>query len=196
MVQALRDAGRWDEALAMANNAIQLLTPHLDTAPEDWRGTVGALEAEKALVHARRGRHGDAWRHWENADRIAAMLGPRYRHVQSSFSTAIMSAHATTLGVELQRAGEALRSAESFDPATIASVPRRSRHLIEVARAYHQRGDRTATLALLERSETTASETIRYNGHARDMMRGMLKQPPAGEKQRVRRLGHQLGIDE
>lgn len=194
MVQALRDAGRWEEATALAGDAIRQLEPHLDGAPDDWRGIAGALEAEIAYVQARRGRHGEAWAHWERADAVARGLGPGYRHIQSSFSTAVMGAHAVTLGVELRRPGEALRASDNFDPETIPSLARRSRHLIEVARAHHQRGEGHAAWALLNRSERTADETIRYNGFARQMLLDMRKRPPSGLREDVADLCRRVGL--
>lgn len=194
MVQALRDAGRWEEAIVLATDAMRKLEPHLNSAPDDWRGMTGALEAEIAYVYARRGRHGDAWAHWERADAIARQLGPNYRHTQSSFSIPVMAAHATTLGVELRRPGEALRAADSFDPDEIPSLARRSRHLIEVARGHHQRGERAATYALLSRAERTAPETIRYNGFAREMLLDLTARPPAGLRIDVRDLCERVGL--
>jgi hypothetical protein len=194
MVQALRDAGRWDEAVGLAVDAIQQLEPHLDQAPDDWRGMIGALEAEIAYVHARRGRHGEAWAHWETANEIARCLGPEYRHIQSSFSVPIMSAHATTLGVELRRSGEALRAANEFDADEVRSLPRRARHLIEVARAHHQRDERHAVYALLDLSERTAPETIRYNGFGRELLLGLTDRPPSGLRSDVRALCRRVGL--
>lgn len=196
MVQALRDCGRWEEAIALARNAIEQIAPYLerDETPDDWRGIVGALEAEIGYVHARRGRHGDAWAGWERADAVARRLGPTYRHVQTSFSTSVMSANATTLGVELRRPGEALRVAQGFDADRIVSLPRRSRHLIEVARAYTQRDESTAALTMLDKSERTAPETIRYNGFAREMLLGLLKRPPPGMRADVRELSQRVGV--
>lgn len=188
MVQALRDAGRWEEAITLATDAAAGLAPHLDRGPADWRGLWGALHAEVAYVHARRGRHGEAWRAWEQAEAVAQRLGEGYRHVQTSFSVSVMHAHATTLGVELRRSGEALRAAESFEPDSIPSLARRSRHLIEVARAHAQRGDRVAVWALLDKSERTASETIRFNGFAREMLLDLAARPPAGLRAEVREL--------
>jgi transcriptional regulator with XRE-family HTH domain len=197
MVQALRDAGRWEEAIALATDATRQLTPYLSNgAPDDWRGMVGALDAEIAYVHARRGRHGDAWAWWDQADQVARRLGPEYRHVQSSFSQSVMAAHAVTLGVELRRPGEALRAADSFDPNTIPSLARRSRHLIEVARAHHQRDERAATWAMLNRSERTAPETIKYNGYARAMLLGLRNRPPSGLREDVRDLCDRVGLTE
>lgn len=194
MVQALRDAGRWEEAVDLAADAIAQLQPHLDGAPVDWIGMRGALEAEVAYVHARRGRAGQAWEHLERADAVARRLGTGYRHIQSSFSIAVMSAHATTVAVELRRPGDALQAADRVDADQIVSVPRRARHLIEIARAHHQRDERPAVWALLNASNRTAPETIRYNGWAREMMLDLVEHPPAGMRSDVRTLAQSIGI--
>ncbi|WP_324193515.1 helix-turn-helix domain-containing protein [Nocardia otitidiscaviarum] len=196
MVQALRDSGRWEEAIALARSAIDQLDPYLkrEATPDDWRGIAGALEAEIAYVFARRGRYGEAWAGWERADEIARQLGASYRHIQTSFSMPVMTAHATTLGVELRRPGEALRSARSVEPDQIVSLPRRSRHLIEVARAYLQRDEDTAALTMLIKSEQTAPETIRYNGYAREMLSELSKKPPTGMRTEVRELSRKVGV--
>ncbi|WP_305779984.1 helix-turn-helix domain-containing protein [Nocardia nova] len=196
MVQALRDSGRWEEAIVLARDSIERLAPYVgrDETSDDWRGIVGALEAEIAYVYARRGRHGEAWAAWEKADDFAQRLGPAYRHVQTSFSKPVMSAHAVTLGVELRRTGEALRAAEGFDADQIVSVPRRSRHFIEVARAHSLRGESAATFALLAKSERAAPETIRYNGFARDMLIDLLKTPPSGMREDVKELSQKVGV--
>ncbi|MFD7843271.1 helix-turn-helix domain-containing protein [Nocardia sp. NPDC059764] len=196
MAQALRDSGRWEQAIALARNAIDQITPYFDRedTPDDWHGIAGALEFEIAYVHGRRGRSGDAWRGLERADGIARQLGPTYRHVQTSFSQPVMASHATTLGVELRQPGEAMRAARSIDADHIVSVPRRGRHLIEVARAYMQRDEDTAALTMLVKSEQTAPETIRYNGFARDMVRDLLKKPPPGMRNDVRELSQRVGV--
>lgn len=194
MVQALRDAGRWSEAIILAEDANRALRPHLEGAPEDWRGISGALHAEIAYVHARRGRPGAAWAALERADAVARRLGSAYRHVQTSFSQAVMAAHATTVGVELRRPGEALQAASSIDADAIPSLARRSRHLIEVARAHHQRDERHAALALLDKAERTASETIRYNGFAREMLLDLSARPPSGTRDEVRSLCARVGL--
>lgn len=119
---------------------------------------------------------------------------PTYQHVQTSFSQPVMAAHATTLGVELRQPGKALRAARSIDVDCIVSVPRRGRHLIEVARACMQREEDIAALTMLVKSEQTAPETIRYNGFARDMLRDLLWKPPAGMRTDVRDHSQRLGL--
>lgn len=194
LVQALREAGRWDEAITVAVDAAALVEPYLTSADNDWRGIWGALQFEAGYTFARRGRHGHAWSYWERAERAARELGAGYRHTQTSFGMAIMAAHATTLGVELRRPGDALRAANSFDADEIPSLPRRSRHLIEVARAHHQRDEGHATYALLDKAERTAPETIRYNGFARDMLLALAAAPPSGLRAEVRNLCERIGL--
>lgn len=196
MVQALRDSGRWDEALEMIASGREMLIPWLDRdgTPDNWRAISGALAAEAALVHARRGRTGDAWAAWDRAEEIAQRLGPTYRHIQTSFSQAVQAANATTISVELRRSGEALRAARSIDHDQIVSIPRRARHLIEVARAYDERDERTAVVALLDRAQRTAPETISYNGYARDMLLSLQKLPPTGMSREVRDLCGRVGV--
>ncbi|MFF5033548.1 helix-turn-helix domain-containing protein [Nocardia salmonicida] len=196
MVQALRDSGRWDEALDLIESGTEILAPYLDRddTPDDWRGITGALQAEAALVQARRGRHGDAWAAWDRADRWARKLGPDYRHIQTSFGQAVQGANAVTLGVDLRRSGEALRAARALEEDTIVSVPRRSRHLIEVARAYGQRDEGAAVLALLDKAHRTAPETIGFNGFAKDLLLELSKRPPVGMTKDVRELCQRVGV--
>lgn len=192
---ALRDAGRWEEAVTVALDGTRQLEPWLDrTRDDDWRGLWGALQYEAGYTYARRGRYGQAWGYWERANEMARRLGPGYRHVQTSFSTAVMTAHAVTLDVELRRSGDAVRTANGFDTSEIPSLPRRSRHLIEVARAHHQRQDRAGTYALLDAAERTAPETIRFNGYAREMLLLLGAAPPGGLRDEVRALCGRVGV--
>lgn len=81
-----------------------------------------------------------------------------------------------------------------FDADQIASIPRRSRHFIEVARAHYQRDEPVAALALLNKSAITAPETIQYNGHARDMLHLLMRNPPSGMKSDVNDLCRRVGL--
>lgn len=192
---ALRDTGRWEEAITVALGGARQLEPWLNrTSDDDWRGMWGALQFEVGYVHARRGRHGEAWSYWERAHEMARRLGPRYRHVPTSFSTTVMNAHAVTLDVELRRPGDAMRTANGFDANEIPSLARRSRHLIEVARAHHQRHDQAGTYAMLHAAERTAPDTIRFNGYARDMLLSLAAAPPTGLRDDVHALCDRVGV--
>lgn len=164
------------------------------THDDDWRGMWGALQYEAGYTHARRGRHGEAWSYWQRANEMARRLGPGCQHIQTLFSTAVMNAHAVTLDVELRRPGDAVRIANGFDANEIPSLARRSRHLIEVARAHHQRHDAASTYAMLHAAERTAPETIRFNSFAREMLLSLAAAPPAGLRDEVPALCRRAGI--
>lgn len=113
---------------------------------------------------------------------MAKRLPEDYYHPVTSFSRAIMDAHAVTVAVELRQGGESVRQAAAADAATIKSRPRRARHRIEEASGYHLDGQPDVALATLEKAHEAAPETIKYNGYAK---RIVLEE--AESKERVRR---------
>lgn len=189
MVEALRDSGDWESAMAVNLDAIRVVEPFLATADRDLLGMWGALHTVAALTAARAGEEGRAWRHWDQADLMASRLPPGYTHPRTWFSRPVVGFYAVSIGVELRKGGEALRQADRITPRSITSRPRRARHLIEVARAHHLKADPGATLATLDSAYATAPETIRYNGYARQMTIELLNGPPS-----LRAQAHNLAI--
>ncbi len=154
---------------------------HYDAADEVNLQTLAFLEplpARRRPGHCRRldvrGRvrrgpareTGTAWRYWDQA-RDMAGLPVDYYHPITSFSRAIMGAHAVTVAVELHQGGESVRQAAAADAVVIPSRPRRARHRIEEARGYQLDGQPDVALATLAQAHEAAPETIRYNGYAK-----------------------------
>lgn len=167
--QIHRDSGQWDDARAVVSEALDMLTPRMPDADTETHSLYGALCFEAAYTAARVGEAGEAWRMWDRAEQAAERLPEGHYHRQTSFSRIILGAHAVTTAVELQQPGEARRFARRTSATAIPSAPRRARHLIEVARAHHLRGDHVGALTTLEAAQTSAPETVRYNGYARIM---------------------------
>ena len=169
LAQAHRDSGEFEAAAEVNRQALELLTPRLDGGTDEFAAIYGALLFEAAYTAARSGQRGAAWGFWDRADAVAQRLPADYYDPMTSFSQVIMPAHAVTVAVEARQGGESLRQAKRSAALAIPSQPRRGRHLIEVARAWHLAGDETATLGTLNAAFTAAPETIRYNGYARAM---------------------------
>ncbi|GLU47174.1 hypothetical protein Nans01_15250 [Nocardiopsis ansamitocini] len=185
MAQAHRDAGDWDAADLVTEQTVHALSPCLADGTDAERAVNGALLFEAGYTAARRGESGTAWGYWDAANAVAQRLPSAYYHPVTSFSRAIMGAHAVTIAVELRAAGESVRQAHAAT-AYIPSRPRRARHQIETARAHHLAGDTVSALATLENAHFAAPETIRYNGYARSILleemeahRGELRQRAA-----------------
>ncbi|KOU59762.1 helix-turn-helix domain-containing protein [Streptomyces sp. NPDC054949] len=192
--QAHRESTHLDAADAVTLETLRYLTPLLPDAGADVRAVAGALTVEAGLTAARRGETGTAWRYWDSARALAESLPFDYFHPVTSFSRSVIGAHAVTVAVELHAGGESARQAARAEAETIPSRPRRARHRIEQARAYHLDGQPDVALATLAQAHEAAPETIQYNGHAR---RIILEEAEAKSPQRRRRaseLAVRLGV--
>lgn len=194
--QAHRDTGRdhFDAADAMTMEALDYLGRFLTDADDRTMAIAGALQFEAGYTAARRGTKGEAWRWWDKANATAARLSPGYYHPITSFSQAIMGAHAVTVAVELRAGGESVRQAVAADSTAIPSRPRLARHRIEEARAYQLDGQAETALATLEKAHQAAPETIRYNGYARRIVLEETESKVPAHRQCAAVLADQLGL--
>lgn len=189
LIEAYREAGDWDTAMAINHDALTVIEPALANGSDELFGVYGALQAAAALTAARAGEEGLALRYWDTADRIVRRLPEGYVQPWTSFSRPVMTAHAVTVSVDLQKGGEAVRQARRTPSNSIVSRPRRARHLIEVARGYDLRKEPETALGHLERAYNTAPETIRFNGYARRMTLELVQGPPS-----LRRRANELAV--
>ena len=194
LAQAHRDAGDWDAADQVNLDALRLVEPLATGTGTGLAAMTGALHFEAAYTAARAGRSGDAWRYWDKAKNIADQLPPGYYHPMTSFSRVIMGVHAVTVDVELRKGGESVMLARRVHPELIPSQPRRGRHLIEVARAYHLDNDMNSALHTLEDAYIAAPETIRYNGYARRIVLELLDEGTAPLRRRAELLAGKVGL--
>ncbi|MFC3997532.1 helix-turn-helix domain-containing protein [Nocardiopsis sediminis] len=194
MAQAHRDAGDWDAADAVTTQTAAALEPHVADAGTPARAMWGALAFESAYTAARRGETGVAWGYWDTANAVADRLPTAYYHPVTSFSQAIMGAHAVTVAVELRAGGESVRQSERAPAGAIPSRPRRARHEIEQARAYHLDARPEEAMSLLEQAQKAAPETIRYNGYARRILAEEMDSRDASRRHRASALSHKMEL--
>ncbi|RKN45748.1 helix-turn-helix domain-containing protein [Streptomyces hoynatensis] len=196
MTQAHRDTGpsHYEAADAVTHATLRYLEPLLPDASDDVRAITGALRFEAGYTAARRGDKGVAWGFWDRARAVAGGLPSGYYHPITSFSQAIMGAHAVTLAVELRSGGESVRQAAAADATVIPSRPRRARHRIEEARGYQLAGQPETALSTLEKAHEAAPETIRYNGYARRIVLEETEARSAARRERAAHLAVKLGM--
>jgi len=194
--QAHRDSGpaHFEVADSVVLEALRYLEPSLPDAEDEVLAIAGALQFEAGYTAARRGEDGAAWGWWDKAEKTAKKLPASYYHPVTSFSRAIMGAHAVTVAVELHQGGESVRQAARADATTIKSRPRRARHRIEEARAYQLDGQPDTALATLEKAHEAAAETIQYNGYARRIVLEETESKHPGRRQRASELAVKLGM--
>ncbi|MDT9689185.1 helix-turn-helix domain-containing protein [Streptomyces sp. P9(2023)] len=196
LTQAHRDSGpsHYDAADAVNLDALAYLNPLLPNATDDVLAIAGALTFEVGYTAARRGETATAWRHWDEAKRMAERLPETYYHPVTSFSQAIMGAHAVTVAVELHAGPESVRQAARADATAIPSRPRRARHRIEQARGYQLDGQPDVAIATLSQAYEAAPETIRYNGYARSIILEEVESKVAARRRRASELAVNVGL--
>ncbi|MER7795607.1 helix-turn-helix domain-containing protein [Streptomyces sp. NPDC097640] len=194
--QAHRDCGpaHFDAADAVTLETLGYLKPLLPDAPNDVRAIAGALQFEAGYTAARRGDTGTAWSYWDTASKMAKRLPADYYHPVTSFSQAIMGAHAVTVAVELHAGRESVRQAAKADAKTIPSRPRLARHRIEEARGYQLDGQPETALATLSKAYEAAPETIRYNGYARRIVLEETESKSPERRRRAADLAVKIGV--
>jgi transcriptional regulator with XRE-family HTH domain len=188
-----RDAGQQHDArVQLALDAASLLAP--EQSDED-RALWGLLHLTIALSYAKVGQEGNAWRHWDHADTAVRALPDGYRHPWLIFGRGMVDAYAVTMLADLAHAGEAVRRADQLDLSTIPSATRRSFHLIEVARAYHQRREHVASVHLLRRAYDESPDTSRFNLFTRSATFDLIEHGGATVSHDAHELAHNLGIE-
>ncbi|MER7814094.1 helix-turn-helix transcriptional regulator [Streptomyces sp. NPDC096153] len=196
MAQAHRDSGpgHFDAADTINLETLAYLEPLLPDASDDVLAIAGALQFEAGYTAARRGDTGTAWRYWDTARAVAARLPETYYHPVTSFSRAIIGAHAVTIAVELHAGGESVRQSAAADATTIPSRPRRARHRIEEARGYQLDGQPDVALATLAQAHEAAPETIKYNGYAKRIVLEETQAKSPARRRRASELAVKLGL--
>lgn len=196
LAQAHRDSGRHhlDAADAINLEAVRFLEPLLPDAGDDVLAIAGALRFELGYTAARRRETGVAWGHWDRARKMAKRLPADYYHPITSFSQAIMGAHAVTVAVELHQGGESVRQAAQADTTVIKSKPRQARHRIEEARGYQLDGQPDVAIATLEKAHKAAPDTIAYNGYARRIILEEVESKQAARRRRASELAVEIGL--
>jgi transcriptional regulator with XRE-family HTH domain len=153
-----------DAAEAAALDALALLDPDSST---EHRAHGGQLHLAVALAHAKAGRSGLAWRHWDLASDAAQALGAGYTHPVLMFGAGAVAAYGVTIAADLVQPVEAIRRSEAVDVATLPSRTRRAFYLLETARARRLRREYASVAYLLKHAARESSDTVRHSIFAR-----------------------------
>lgn len=194
MGNILRETSYPEDALRVVNEAADLIRPHLENSPDDWRGVYGALQLHAAVTAAREGREGDAWNYWDRGDQVAKSLPADYVHPSTVFGRANVDFHAVSVATDLRKSQKALGLADDIDPDVMPSRERRARLWVEVARGHLQRGDRTAALHVMQMALRIGVETVSYTPSARTAAAELWRHAPRSMRAETSQLAEAVGI--
>ena len=190
----LNSTGHPDEGILVSGEAIRALAPTLETAPERVRALYGQLHLVQAISLARNGEDGAAWRAWDAADAVARSLAGDAVEPVTRFGQANVAAHTVAIPAELGQAKKATDAAERLDVATLPSVERRSRYLLDVARGFVGQREDVAAFHVLTAAERESVEELQYSVLAAELVRELLSRSHGTIRHDVQDMGRRLGV--
>jgi transcriptional regulator with XRE-family HTH domain len=192
LVFVFMSARHYDQAEETARTAADALWHLADEGTPEAMSMWGALTLQRAIIAARTGNDTAAYDHLDRARQIAGRLGPGRNDYNTEFGPANVALFEIAVAVELGDAGRALRAAATTD-TTGLSAERRSRMLIDVARAHAQRRQVNEAVAALRHAEDITPELLRGHYLARQLVTDLLtmQDPPSSE---LHALSVRLGV--
>jgi transcriptional regulator with XRE-family HTH domain len=171
---AFVSAQRLDEAIHLADGAVDAIAPYCtDDDPRSW-SICGALHLVLSVAHARVNDATQARKHLRDAAKCAKHVGEGHNDFDTEFGPSNVALHAVSVEVELGNAGEALRLAEDVD-TEILSPERRSSFRLSLALANVQRRQASEAIRHLTQAEEETPEQIHRNPKARQIVLDLLR---------------------
>jgi transcriptional regulator with XRE-family HTH domain len=167
---------RPEQAEYAAGEAIRALQPRLDdgSLSTEGKSLYGALHLVRAVISSREGDRASTHRWLDQARTVADDVGHGRNDFGTEFGPANVAIHAVTASVDLGDAGMALDLAGGIDTNAL-SAERRSRLLLDKARAYTQRRQVGEAVSALLEAEELAAEQIRSHPLARQAIRELMQ---------------------
>jgi len=161
-----RATNQCDLAIDMLTEALGQLDPGDD---RDTRAVWGQVHLGLALAHAKAGRAGAAWRHWDTSSEVALSLGAGYHHPWLMYGVPAVDIYRVTVEIDLARFGEAEQVAKkiSLGGGGLPSHTRRAFFLIEQARQRRAQQDDVGVLYHLTKALRESHDTTKHHPVAR-----------------------------
>jgi transcriptional regulator with XRE-family HTH domain len=160
-----RSSGQSDLAIDVLTDALGHLEPNEDVP--DAHAVWGQLHLGLALAHAKVGRSGKAWHHWDTTSEVARGLGDGYHHPWLMYGVTAVDIYRVTIETDLARFGEAADAAKRVELRSLPSHTRRAFFLIEQARQRRSQQDDVGVLYYLTKALRESHDTTKHHPVAR-----------------------------
>jgi len=183
-------ARHYDQAEETARTAADALGGTADAGDPAAMSLWGGLTLQRAVIASRLNDPDMAYGQLDLAKDAAGRLGEGRNDFDTEFGPANVAIHEVAIAVDVGDAGRALRVASGLD-ASHLSPERRSRLLIDVARAHAQRRQADEAVAALLRAEEIGAEQVRGHEVVRQLVNDLLtmtERPPAGLRDLAARM--------
>jgi transcriptional regulator with XRE-family HTH domain len=183
-----------DSARSVALDAANRLTGHLSKAPEDdGIALLGALYLVAAESSARCGDSDSARINLQEAGGAASVVGERNVY-WTAFGPTNVAIHAVNVELHLGQVRSALAAAEDVRTERTTSIERRLTFLLELAVCHEHRSEDEAVLDYLLQAERTATEDLRHNAVAHELVGGLMTRARRSSAPTIKRLADRMGM--
>jgi transcriptional regulator with XRE-family HTH domain len=195
-VRQLWSSASWDDSLAVLDQtATDLEAPFADgdaRAIAVW----GALQLRAAITAARKLDADEAYTRMQRAHEALERLGEgeQHDHDKLVFTRANVAIHDVAVAVELGDGVEAIKRGATLRLDADLPPSRAGHHHLDMARGWLWYGDRTRSLAAMEKAEKTAPALVRNHPLAQKTVRALLDAENRGYRDRLRRLGVRMNV--
>lgn len=165
---------RLDEAIHLAEGAVEAIEPFCNDEEPETLSISGALHLALAIAFARLNDARQSREHIYIARSFAGDIGEGRNDFETEFGPANVEVHAVNVEVQLGNAGEALRIAEDVDIEAL-SPERRSSFRLSLALANIQRRQPAEAIQQLLAAEAETPEQIDRNPTARQIVIDLLR---------------------
>lgn len=195
LAHVFMQAGQLPRARAVVDGALGVLEQGLAGATDTHLSMWGALQLSASVAAARSADRAAVQQHLTEAAATSSRLSPTGAdHPWTAFSATNVAFYRVSVAVELGDGGDAVAQAAGVDLGAMASLERRSRFLVDVARGHAQRRDDVAAVRTLLTAETMAPEDIHASALVRALTVDLLARERRTVKPELRGLASRVGV--
>ena len=197
VARAMTSSGQESDAIVALTGMADRMRPGMAASDQDQLPLFGMLFLAASIAAAKIDDHSTALMMHEEAEAVAARLGPEHRSHYTVFGSANVAVHRLAALVRLREFGRALEHVATIDPAEIAGLPpeRRANYLLDLTSAYTGAGNyQNATLALTE-AERLAPQEVRCRPLAHGLLRALLSNTSGALAGSVRTMALRVGVE-
>ncbi|MFD5121686.1 helix-turn-helix domain-containing protein [Streptomyces sp. NPDC058385] len=169
VAHCLLSNGRFDAAVQLVGDASDYLRPSLREASPEFLSVYGTLFLAGSMAAARAEDRATTQAFLSEADQAARSLGCDANHVWTAFGPTNVDIHRVATSAELGDMQVAVDLGPQIDTSALP-IERRTRHNLEVARAFSAHNRVDDALSMVLEAETWAPEQVRSHYLARELV--------------------------
>lgn len=196
VARAMSSSSRQSDAVAVLMSMADRMRPQLSVREHELQSLYGMLFLAAAIAAARQDDATLAFMMHQEAEAVAARIGPHHDIHRTSFGPANVAVHRVAALVRLHEGGRALEYAQNIDTALVGILPpeRKANHLLDLTQALTQVGRYSDAVRKLIEAEHIAAEEVRCRPVVHSLLQSLLNIANGESGRLVRQMALRAGL--